>query len=138
MNINELENEIALLNTARYADGPNKGKRLVEVDRPYARNVFAKQVQLTEAKAAEAKTVRISPDQMHGLNRTDRVNSKTNPDLAALERALGAKNDKGVRHVEVKPALRAEIEGAMAKVYAGGAEGRVQMSPELSAIVGAK
>ena len=96
--------------------------------------MFAKQVQLTEAKAAEAKTVRISPDQMHGLNRTDRVNSKTNPDLAALERALGAKiTDQksthfGKRHVEVNKALRAEIEGAMAKVYAGGEEGRVQMS----------
>jgi hypothetical protein len=134
MNITELENEIALLNAARYADGPNKGRRLVEVDRPYARDVFQKQIDLANLKTAEAKQVRIGEHQLHGLNNYDRMQGDAN--VKALQGAMGAKNPaNGRRWVEEKPALRVEIEKGLGAVMHGE---RFSMSPELSAIVGAK
>lgn len=132
--ITKLENDIALLNAARYADGPHKGARVVEVDRPYARDVFAKQVQLAEAKAAEGKQVRINEHQLHGLNNYDRLQNNVN--VKTLQGALGAKNPaNGRRWVEDKPALRIEIEKGLSHVMTGE---RFTMSPELAAIVGAK
>ena len=129
--ITKLENELALLNAARYADGPHKGHRVVERDPAYRRDVFAKQTQLAEMKQTEKQTVRLHPDQNAGLTRQLQV--QANPDVQRLQSAMGAKNPAtGRRWVEDKPALRGEIERGLASVIRGG---RFTMSPDLEAAV---
>lgn len=129
--INSLENEIALLQAARFADGPHKGVRVIERDPAYARQIFAKEVQLAEAKTAEGKKTRINEHQLHGLNNYDRM--RNDPNVKALQGAMTVKNPAtGRRWVEDKPAIRVEIEKGLGAVMHGE---RFSMSPELAALV---
>ena len=103
--LRELDNRIALLSAAR----DSKGVRIADYNMQYRRDLFALRTQAEEMRAAEAKTVTLSPDQLAQLSWLDRVSGARDADGKQLF----------FDHAPRGSALRNSISAARQKIEAG-------------------